>query len=123
MLTATWSHASWGSPRLAGSTAVGTPFPPRQLRKLRLLSGGLPTRPWPRPLPSQDPPEDGAPILTEDQSGIIEGKETSQERGWGKAVWKEEGQQLIDYTMLSEEVQGFLIVLGCQHAASSPANS
>lgn len=38
-------------------------------------------------------------------------------------MWKEEGQQLRDYAMLSEEVQGFLIILGCLHASSSPANS
>lgn len=55
------------------------------------------------PPPSQHPPEDGAPILTEYQWGIIEGKETSQERGGGggEVVWNEEGQQLIDDAKLS----------------------
>lgn len=104
MLTATWSHVSWGLP-LAGREypLLVPPFLPRRLRKLKLLSGGLPTHPWPSPPPpSQHPPEDGAPVLTEYQSGIIEGKETSQERGRGKVVWKEEGQQLTDDAKLSE---------------------
>lgn len=59
------------------------PFLPRCLRKLRLLSGDLPTHPWPSPPPSQHPPEDGAPILTEYQSGI-EGKEHHRKGGGEK---------------------------------------